>query len=190
MPRKPRATSGVWRCRCATMSRGSTWRIPEGDSAPDEPPLEEIASRLVVGDADTCAEKLVTEISALLPVHISCFMGLPAMPQARTLQSMERFGSEVMPKPRAAFRRAHAYRPSKVRSRPWMLGRGYASLLIPPGLYLAVFFVWPLLRVVLRSVLEPQIGLQNYAKVLFAGRICRSCSTRWKSQASSRPCAC
>ena len=37
------------------------------------------------------------------------------------------------------------------------------------GLYLAAFFVWPLLRVVLRSVLEPQIGLQNYAKVLFSG---------------------
>ena len=66
--------------------------------APDEPPLEEIASRLVVGDADTCAEKLVAEISALQPVHISCFMGLPGMPQARTLRSMERFGTEVMPK--------------------------------------------------------------------------------------------
>ena len=66
--------------------------------AADEPPLEEIASRLVVGDADTCAERLATEISALQPVHISCFMGLPAMPQARILRSMERFGSEVMPK--------------------------------------------------------------------------------------------
>jgi len=66
--------------------------------APDEPPLEDIASRLVVGDADTCAEKLAAEITALQPVHISCFMGLPAMPQARTLRSMERFGSEVMPK--------------------------------------------------------------------------------------------
>jgi ABC-type spermidine/putrescine transport system permease subunit I len=56
-----------------------------------------------------------------------------------------------------------------VSSKPWVLGRGYALLLIPPGLYLAVFFVWPLLRVVMRSVMEPQIGLQNYAKVLFSG---------------------
>jgi ABC-type spermidine/putrescine transport system permease subunit I len=56
-----------------------------------------------------------------------------------------------------------------VRSRPWVLGRGYALLLIPPALYLVVFFIWPLLRVVLRSVLEPQIGLRNYAKVLFTG---------------------
>jgi alkanesulfonate monooxygenase SsuD/methylene tetrahydromethanopterin reductase-like flavin-dependent oxidoreductase (luciferase family) len=65
--------------------------------APDEPPLEEIANRLVVGDAETCAAKLAAEIEALQPVHISCFMGLPDMPQARTLRSMERFGAEVMP---------------------------------------------------------------------------------------------
>ncbi len=56
-----------------------------------------------------------------------------------------------------------------MRPRPWVLGRGYALLLLPPSLYLAVFFAWPLLRVVLRSVLEPRIGLQNYAKVLFSG---------------------
>jgi alkanesulfonate monooxygenase SsuD/methylene tetrahydromethanopterin reductase-like flavin-dependent oxidoreductase (luciferase family) len=66
--------------------------------ASDEPPLEEIASRMIVGDAETCAAKLATEIEALKPVHISCFMGLPAMPQARTLRSMERFGADVMPK--------------------------------------------------------------------------------------------
>ncbi len=54
-------------------------------------------------------------------------------------------------------------------SRPWVLGRGYSLLLMLPALYLAVFFVWPLLRVMLRSVVEPRIGLQNYAKVLFSG---------------------
>lgn len=65
--------------------------------APDEPPLEEIASRLVMGDAETCAEKLAAEIAALQPVHVSCFMALPGIEQPRTLRSMERFGSEVMP---------------------------------------------------------------------------------------------
>ena len=40
-----------------------------------------------------------------------------------------------------------------VKSRPRVLGRGYALALIPPALYLTVFFLWPLLRVVLRSVL-------------------------------------
>ena len=65
--------------------------------APDEPPLEEIANRLVIGDAETCAARLAAEIEALQPVHVSCFMGLPGLPQARTLRSMERFGAEVMP---------------------------------------------------------------------------------------------
>ena len=66
--------------------------------APDEPPLEDIASRLIVGDPETCAEKLAAELTALQPVHVSCFMGLPGMPQARTLRSMEMFGTDVMPR--------------------------------------------------------------------------------------------
>jgi alkanesulfonate monooxygenase SsuD/methylene tetrahydromethanopterin reductase-like flavin-dependent oxidoreductase (luciferase family) len=65
--------------------------------APDEPSLEDIASRLVVGDAEVCAARLAAEIEALQPVHVSCFMALPNVPQARTLRSMERFGAEVMP---------------------------------------------------------------------------------------------
>ncbi|HEY7581959.1 MAG TPA: hypothetical protein VH855_30540 [Acetobacteraceae bacterium] len=55
-------------------------------------------SRLVVSDPDICAEKLASEITALQPVRISCFMGLLGIPQARTLRSMERFGAEVMPR--------------------------------------------------------------------------------------------
>ena len=51
--------------------------------APDEPPLEDIASRMIVGDAETCAEKLTMELTELQPVHVSCFMGLPGMPQDR-----------------------------------------------------------------------------------------------------------
>jgi putative spermidine/putrescine transport system permease protein/mannopine transport system permease protein len=42
-------------------------------------------------------------------------------------------------------------------------------LLLLPGAFLAVFFLWPLLRVVLRSVLEPQPGFANYSKVLLSG---------------------
>ena len=52
--------------------------------------------------------------------------------------------------------------------RPWTLGRGYrlpaAALRFPGGV-----FIWPLLRVVLRSVLEPRPGFANYDKVLFSG---------------------
>src|SRR5437016_10437457 len=39
---------------------------------PEEPPLEQIYDDLLIGDADTVAEKLVAEIRATHPVHI-CF---------------------------------------------------------------------------------------------------------------------
>jgi len=32
---------------------------------------------LIVGDAETCAQKLTMELTELQPVHVSCFMGLP-----------------------------------------------------------------------------------------------------------------
>jgi ABC-type spermidine/putrescine transport system permease subunit I len=59
---------------------------------------------------------------------------------------------------------------SRPRTRnPWSLGRGYTLLLLLPCAFLATFFIWPLLRVVLRSLLDPYPGLGNYAKVLFTG---------------------
>jgi len=65
--------------------------------APDEPPLEVIADRLLVGDPERCAAKLAEEIKTLRPTHVSCFMGIPGIDPKRILKSMERFGREVMP---------------------------------------------------------------------------------------------
>ena len=53
--------------------------------------------------------------------------------------------------------------------RPWNLHRGNAILLIPPGLFLLVFFFWPLLRVALRSVVDPSLGFENYSRVFGSG---------------------
>ncbi len=61
---------------------------------------------------------------------------------------------------------------SSVSSRavqPWTQGRGYALLAAVPCVYLAVFFVWPLARVALRSVMEPRPGIGNYTKILSGG---------------------
>ncbi|MBL8669743.1 MAG: LLM class flavin-dependent oxidoreductase [Alphaproteobacteria bacterium] len=66
--------------------------------APDEPPLEEIAERMVIGDPERCAQKLIKEIERLGPTHISAFMAIPGIPQKRVLRSMERFGSFVLPR--------------------------------------------------------------------------------------------
>jgi putative spermidine/putrescine transport system permease protein/mannopine transport system permease protein len=42
-------------------------------------------------------------------------------------------------------------------------------MIVPPAVFFLVFFIWPLARVVLRSVMEPTPGLANYEKVLFTG---------------------
>lgn len=65
--------------------------------APDEPALEEIVDRLLVGSAEVVAEKLVREIERLQPTHISGFMAMPGIDQKRVLKSMEAFGTKVMP---------------------------------------------------------------------------------------------
>ncbi|SMG26334.1 LLM class flavin-dependent oxidoreductase [Paraburkholderia susongensis] len=65
--------------------------------APDEPPLDEIIDRLLIGSPEVVAEKLVREIETLRPTHISCFMAIPGVSQPRILRSIERFGAEVMP---------------------------------------------------------------------------------------------
>jgi len=56
-------------------------------------------------------------------------------------------------------------RPPRTRKRPWTPARGYALLLTAPALVLAVFFLWPLVQVTGRSVLEPQIGFGNYERI-------------------------
>ncbi|MGH6681837.1 MAG: LLM class flavin-dependent oxidoreductase, partial [Bradyrhizobium sp.] len=65
--------------------------------AADEPPLEEIVDRLLIGDAETVTEKLSSEIDALNPTHISCFMGIPGLPQNAIMKSIEEFGAKVLP---------------------------------------------------------------------------------------------
>jgi putative spermidine/putrescine transport system permease protein/mannopine transport system permease protein len=54
-------------------------------------------------------------------------------------------------------------------ARPWTPSRGYAVALAPPALFFGLFFLWPLARVVVRSVTEPAPGLANYVHLLSAG---------------------
>jgi alkanesulfonate monooxygenase SsuD/methylene tetrahydromethanopterin reductase-like flavin-dependent oxidoreductase (luciferase family) len=66
--------------------------------AADEPSLDEIVERLPIGDADTVAERLARDIDALNPSHISLFMAIPGLSQAQILESIRRFGAEVIPR--------------------------------------------------------------------------------------------
>lgn len=49
---------------------------------------------------------------------------------------------------------------------PWLISRRYAWLLAAPALFLLVFFLWPLIRVVVRGFVDPSFGLTNYRQIL------------------------
>ena len=49
--------------------------------------------------------------------------------------------------------------------RPWTLAWGYNVLMVPPCLFLAAFFAWPLARVVARGFTDPEPGFGHYLRV-------------------------
>lgn len=97
------AADGARYVRRVAMSMRNRYARLEGAflqevPAPDEPPLDEIIERLLIGSPELVAEKLAREIETLKPTHISCFMAIPGLAQQRVLRSIERFGAEVMPR--------------------------------------------------------------------------------------------
>jgi alkanesulfonate monooxygenase SsuD/methylene tetrahydromethanopterin reductase-like flavin-dependent oxidoreductase (luciferase family) len=65
---------------------------------PGEPSLEVIYDNLLIGDADTVAEKLAAEIRAAHPVHICFSFKVGDTPHAAAMRSMERMMTDVKPK--------------------------------------------------------------------------------------------
>ena len=54
---------------------------------------------------------------------------------------------------------------SPTRSQAWTPRHGYAAMLLLPGLVLAVFFIWPMTLVVLRSFTDPTLNIDSYVEV-------------------------
>ncbi len=71
--------------------------------APNEPPLETLVERMMIGSPRKCADMLIAEMEALKPGHMSCFMNIPGLEHREVLRSMERFAREVMPAIKAHF---------------------------------------------------------------------------------------
>jgi alkanesulfonate monooxygenase SsuD/methylene tetrahydromethanopterin reductase-like flavin-dependent oxidoreductase (luciferase family) len=65
---------------------------------PEEPQLEQIYSDLLIGDADSVAEKLVTEIRATKPVHVCFSFRVGNTPHKAAMRSMELMMTEVKPR--------------------------------------------------------------------------------------------
>jgi len=65
---------------------------------PDEPPLETIYDDLLIGDAETVAEKLVAEIAATKPVQVCFSFKVGNTPHKAAMRSMELMMAEVKPR--------------------------------------------------------------------------------------------
>jgi alkanesulfonate monooxygenase SsuD/methylene tetrahydromethanopterin reductase-like flavin-dependent oxidoreductase (luciferase family) len=63
----------------------------------DEPPLEELARHLLVGDAETVAARLADLIGAARPVHMLLHFQAGASEQRTALRSIEQFAARVRP---------------------------------------------------------------------------------------------
>ncbi len=63
----------------------------------DEPPIEELAKHVPVGDAETVAERLTAIISAARPRHMLLHFQAGASPQKTALKSIEQFAARVRP---------------------------------------------------------------------------------------------
>jgi len=62
-----------------------------------EPPMEEFAKHVPIGDAETVAERLAALISAAKPHHMLLHFQAGASPQRTALRSIEQFASKVRP---------------------------------------------------------------------------------------------
>jgi alkanesulfonate monooxygenase SsuD/methylene tetrahydromethanopterin reductase-like flavin-dependent oxidoreductase (luciferase family) len=70
----------------------------EGEMTP-----EELMAWNPIGDPETVAEKLANEIRAVDPAHIGLYMAIGASPHPGVMRSIERFGSDVLPRLEKAF---------------------------------------------------------------------------------------
>ncbi|MEZ5925041.1 MAG: ABC transporter permease [Hyphomicrobiaceae bacterium] len=59
----------------------------------------------------------------------------------------------------------NAERLAAARRKAWTLQHGYIAMLVLPCLVLCVFFVWPMLMVLLRSFTDPTLNIDNYVEI-------------------------
>jgi len=63
-----------------------------------EPPLEELAAGIPVGDPDTVAERIINQMEMVRPTHIAFYFQVGDMDPAKVERGMERFMGEVVPR--------------------------------------------------------------------------------------------
>lgn len=71
--------------------------VTEPADGTGEPTDAEIMERLVFGDAESCAARIVDDYRVLGHTHMSCFVQFGGMTGKEALDVLERFGRDVMP---------------------------------------------------------------------------------------------
>ena len=65
---------------------------------PYDLPIDQILANLMIGDAETCAERAVAEIRSMRPLHLAIYFQVGNFGHKRAMKSIERFATDVMPK--------------------------------------------------------------------------------------------
>lgn len=86
--------AGALKARSARFD--GAWVTEPGPVGP-EPSDAEILDRMVIGDAEHCAERIVADHRLLGHTHMSCFMQFGGLGGREALTVLERFGRDVMP---------------------------------------------------------------------------------------------
>jgi alkanesulfonate monooxygenase SsuD/methylene tetrahydromethanopterin reductase-like flavin-dependent oxidoreductase (luciferase family) len=97
-----RAADGARYVRRIGMAMRNKYGVLDGAylkeiPASDEPPLEALVDRMLIGPIEKVTEQIVREVRTLGLTHMSCFMAIPGLPQEKILNSIEQFGARVIP---------------------------------------------------------------------------------------------
>lgn len=95
------AEQSLYTARLVMAFRGNYEKLEGFELLPQpyegEPTPEQIMNILPMGNAETCAERIVAELKAVRPTHYSCFMQSGGLEGAACRRSMERFVRDVLP---------------------------------------------------------------------------------------------
>ena len=68
-----------------------------------EPTIEDILATTYIGSPNEVAERMIEQVEALRPTHLSCFMAMGGLAGRRVMRTIERFVAEVLPQVAAHF---------------------------------------------------------------------------------------
>jgi len=95
------AEQSLYTARLVMAFRGNYEKLDGFELLPQpyegEPTPEQIMNILPMGNAQTCAERIVAELKAVRPTHYSCFMQSGGLEGTASRRSMERFVRDVLP---------------------------------------------------------------------------------------------